>query len=298
MQPVVVQAGANVTAIESLRWIDPDTIADVQNRPDELPLGLINFKLSVNTPGATAEVVVYFSQAAPAGAQWVQYNPLTGWQDYSAHAVFSADGKSVTLAFTDGGFGDADGAANGVIVDPSGIGAATVTPDTTNPSVTITSPTTNPTFSTSSSLLNISGSASDNVDVTQVTWSNNRGGGGSCTGTTSWSKTGITLSSGQNVITVTAIDAAGNTGTGTLTVTFTPPDGPADPGTATVASGGGGGGGCLISTAASGFPISNVIFGFVIFFGSLLIGFKGIGRKAESSIETTFKHRRSNQSNN
>ena len=276
---LVVQAAANVTAIESLSWIDPDTIADVQNRPEELPLGLINFKLSVNTPGATAGVVIYFSQAAPADAQWVQYNPQTGWQDYSAHAVFSADGKSVALAFTDGGFGDADGAANGVIVDPSGIGTTALTPDTTNPSVTINSPTTNPTFSTSSSSLSISGSASDNVGVTQVTWSNNRGGGGSSTGTTSWTKTGITLSSGQNVITVTARDAAGNTAIDTLTVTYTPPGGPAtdppgvpaDPGTAT-ASGGGGGGGCLISTAASGFPTSNGLLGIVVFFGSLLIG--------------------------
>ncbi len=121
--PVVVQAGANVTSLESLSWIDPDTIADMKNRPDDLPVGLINFKMTVDNPGATAEIVVYFSQPAPEGVQWYQYSPLTGWQDYSAHAVFSADRKSVTLAFLDGGFGDADGTANRVIVDPSGPGA-------------------------------------------------------------------------------------------------------------------------------------------------------------------------------
>ncbi len=131
---LVVQAAA-VTTIESLSWIDPDTIAEVQNRPDELPSGLINFRLSVNTPGATAGVVVYFSEAAPVGAQWYQYNPLSGWQDYSAHAVFSADRKSIALAFMDGGFGDADGAANGVIVDPSGIGTSALIPATDPPGV-------------------------------------------------------------------------------------------------------------------------------------------------------------------
>ena len=134
--PVVVQAGANVTSIDSLRWIDPNAIADGQNRPDDLPIGLINFKVSVNNPGATAEVVVYFAQPAPDGAQWYQYNPLTGWQDYTAHAFFSADRKSVTLALMDGGFGDADGVANGVIVDPSGTGGFIVDPsrtDTTTP---------------------------------------------------------------------------------------------------------------------------------------------------------------------
>ncbi|MBN2020809.1 MAG: hypothetical protein JW749_11370 [Sedimentisphaerales bacterium] len=97
-------------------------------------------------------------------------------------------------------------------------------PDTTPPTVAITSPTSNPTYSTSSSPLSIGGTASDNVGVTQVTWSNNRGGSGTCSGTTSWSAIGITLYSGQNVITVTAWDAANNTATDTLTVTYTPPD--------------------------------------------------------------------------
>jgi hypothetical protein len=189
--PVVVQAGFNVTSLESLRWIDPDTIAEVQNRPDDMPIGLINFKMSVDNPGAVAEVVVYSSQPTPDGAQWYRYSPLSGWQDYSAHAVFSADRKSVTLAFMDGGFGDADGVANGVIVDPSGVGATIAQPGENDPS--------HP-----------------------------------------------------------------------------------DAGTDTSGGGGGGGGGCLISTAVDGFYISNEILGIVVFFGFLLIGLKGFGRKAET----------------
>jgi len=96
-------------------------------------------------------------------------------------------------------------------------------PDATPPTVTITSPTSNPTYSTSSSPLSIGGTASDNVGVTQVTWANNRGGSGTASGTTSWSVSGITLYSGDNIITVTARDAANNTGTDILTVTYTPP---------------------------------------------------------------------------
>ena len=141
--PVVVQAGANAASIESLRWIDPDAIADVQNRPDDMPIGLINFKVSVSNPGAIAEVVVYFAQPAPDGAQWYHYNPLTGWQDYSAHAIFSADRRSVSLALMDGGFGDADGVANGVVVDPSGTGVVFLNPSgtgTTTPDSAIASP--------------------------------------------------------------------------------------------------------------------------------------------------------------
>lgn len=95
----------------------------------------------------------------------------------------------------------------------------TVTADTTAPVVTITTPTTATTFATSAATLALGGTASDNVGVTQVTWSNSRGGGGTATGTTNWN-TSVALQSGSNVLTVTARDAAGNTTSDVLTVTF------------------------------------------------------------------------------
>jgi YVTN family beta-propeller protein len=97
------------------------------------------------------------------------------------------------------------------------------TPDTTAPSITITSPTSAATFATSAGSLTLGGTAADNVGVTQVSWSNDRGGSGSASGTTSWSVGGIALLSGDNILTVTARDAAGMTGRDTLTVTYTPP---------------------------------------------------------------------------
>jgi hypothetical protein len=96
--------------------------------------------------------------------------------------------------------------------------------DTTPPVATITGPTNQATYATSvTPLATLSGTASDNVGVTQVSWSNDRGGSGTATGTTSWSVSGIALSGGGNVLTVTARDAANNTSTDTLTVTYTPP---------------------------------------------------------------------------
>src|SRR5207247_7559964 len=99
--------------------------------------------------------------------------------------------------------------------------------DATPPTVAITAPTSNPTFSTSTTPLTLGGTASDNVGVTQVTWTNNRGGGsGTAVGTTSWTASGIVLQPGANGLTVTATDAAANTATDTLTVTLsdtTPP---------------------------------------------------------------------------
>jgi glucodextranase-like protein len=92
--------------------------------------------------------------------------------------------------------------------------------DTIAPAVAITTPTTATTFSTSAATLSLGGTASDNVGVTQVTWSNSRGGSGTATGTANWSAS-VGLQSGLNVVTVTARDAAGNTSTDTLTVTYT-----------------------------------------------------------------------------
>jgi len=96
--------------------------------------------------------------------------------------------------------------------------------DTLPPTVTISSPISSPTYSTASSPIALGGTASDNVGVASVSWSNDRGGTGTCSGTTSWSCAGITLQSGQNVLTVTARDDAGNPGNDILTVSYTIPD--------------------------------------------------------------------------
>jgi hypothetical protein len=96
-------------------------------------------------------------------------------------------------------------------------------PDTTDPAVSITSPTTGTTFETSSSSIDLSGSASDNVDVSYVTWTNSKGGSGTASGTKFWSASNIQLKEGDNKLTITAEDAAGNQSTDTLTVAYTPP---------------------------------------------------------------------------
>jgi hypothetical protein len=69
-------------------------------------------------------------------------------------------------------------------------------------------------------MLDLGGTASDNIGVTQVTWSNNRGGSGTASGSTSWTATGIALQTGTNTITVTAQDAAANTASTSLVVSF------------------------------------------------------------------------------
>src|SRR5262245_23720134 len=106
------------------------------------------------------------------------------------------------------------------------------TGDTTRPTVSISTPTSG---TTTASTINFGGSASDNVGVTQVTWANGSGGSGAATGTTSWSAAGIPLVTGTNVITITARDAAGNSGTASMTVTRSATQPPSSPAPSTVA---------------------------------------------------------------
>jgi hypothetical protein len=110
--------------------------------------------------------------------------------------------------------------------------------DVVAPTIAFASPTSGTTYSTSSASVLFGGTASDNVGVTSVTWTNSAGGSGTATGTTAWSAL-IALTAGTNTITVTAHDAGSNNGSDVLTVTYTP----APPVTGG-GGGGGGGGGC------------------------------------------------------
>ena len=97
------------------------------------------------------------------------------------------------------------------------------TKDTEAPNIQITDPTALPVYTNATGSLNLAGTASDNVGLTRVTWSNDRGGGGDATGTISWSVSGIMLQPGTNVFLVTAFDQAGNSGNDTLTVIYQTP---------------------------------------------------------------------------
>ena len=100
---------------------------------------------------------------------------------------------------------------------------AQATPDGTQPTVTITQPTSEDTHHTPEDSITLGGSASDNINVTSVTWANNQGGNGTASGTTPWTISAMPIHCGDdNIITITAKDAAGNTATDTLTIDVKP----------------------------------------------------------------------------
>ncbi len=77
--------------------------------------------------------------------------------------------------------------------------------------------------STTNPSVNLSSSATDNEGVIEVTWDCNTGGYGIAVGTNNWQINNISLSEGENIITVSAKDASGNIGTAKKTITYTPP---------------------------------------------------------------------------
>jgi hypothetical protein len=114
--------GAFITSIESADEDVIDLDVDVDGIIDQMPFGMVNFKLIVDAPGDEAVVTVHFSEPVPAQGRWYKYDPMHhAWSDFSSHAVFSADRKSMTLTLRDGGAGDADGVVNGIIIDPAGV---------------------------------------------------------------------------------------------------------------------------------------------------------------------------------
>lgn len=92
--------------------------------------------------------------------------------------------------------------------------------DTTAPVVTVTLPTTADTYATDRGYVTLGGIAVDDTVVSEVTWSNDRGGAGRATGTDSWIA-GIPLQRGPNTITIKARDKAGNVSSRAIVVKST-----------------------------------------------------------------------------
>ena len=158
----------------------------------------------------------------------IGYGTLSStWNDYpfqSTDGEMTTDHQIIIAGLEPGTeyflrVGSTDPAANGPTVSEEVSFETDTEADTTLPEVTITSPTSNSTYSTEATSVTLGGTASDNVGVTHLTWSNDSGGSGEATGTTDWSTSTITLYSGENVVTITAFDEAGNSGEDSITIT-------------------------------------------------------------------------------
>lgn len=94
--------------------------------------------------------------------------------------------------------------------------------DLKTPTIEFLAPTNTDSYDSSAASLDMAGTASDDKEVSAVSWESSHGENGMATGTANWAISGIPLTQGENIITVTATDKAGNRGSRTLTVKYTP----------------------------------------------------------------------------
>jgi hypothetical protein len=120
---VSFKGSPSVLAIESVESEHSTGVSVIEGKPDEMPYGLIHFRLNLKSPGNQAVITIYFSEKIPATATWYKLDAINAeWQDFSDYAEIGPDRQSVTLILEGGGVVDADGIVNGIIVDPSGLG--------------------------------------------------------------------------------------------------------------------------------------------------------------------------------
>ena len=182
---------------------EPPTLANPGNRTSTVGQA-VTLQLVASDPAS--QPLTYSATGLPPGLS------LMSSTGYISGAGTTAGSYSVTAQASDGVL-TASQTFTWAMTAPAG--------DTTPPTATISTPTNGTTYSTTSSTMSLGGTASDTVGVTQVRWASDRGFSGVAGGTTNWSVSGIPLSGGANVITITAVDAAGNQGTDVLTVTYT-----------------------------------------------------------------------------
>jgi len=114
--------------VEALNHDDP-AVTQTGKPAASFPFGLTKFEITGLDVGGSATVALTFPNAVPTSSEYYKISPTGGWQQVP---LGSNDGdNTITLTLTDGdSLTDADGIANGTIVDPGALAVS----DTPSPS--------------------------------------------------------------------------------------------------------------------------------------------------------------------
>ena len=112
---------ADSGTIEDLTALNESDLPE-ENTAIDFPHGLFIFNITGLSDGETVNVTIDFPQNISTTAQYWKYHTPEGWYQIP---MGSNDGDNIiTIQLTDGGLGDDDGIANGVIVDQGGPGVS------------------------------------------------------------------------------------------------------------------------------------------------------------------------------
>jgi hypothetical protein len=215
---VVVPAattGELVTLESSYNFINVQTYDPPASGPF-MPLGLFGFTLVGMPLGGTAEAqMIVPADVSP--SSYYKQDPVTGLLtpfDFDGTGGAEINGQMITVHLVDGGEGDADGLADGVIVDPGGPSSISATEGVSWQGIVA-----NITDSDSDGMfgppetINATVNWGDGSSTTSYSVSVNEGSNANLTASHTWSE------KGSYTVTVTATDPDGGTTTTTLTAT-------------------------------------------------------------------------------
>lgn len=116
------KSSGSTTNLSNVRQTDkPDTAPDNL----DMPIGLVEFVADVGSAGATESFSLYVEGSVPVSGYWKQ-DSNDDWvnlasPEYGGKIVLEGNKLRLDFQITDGGEFDADGEANGVIVDPGAL---------------------------------------------------------------------------------------------------------------------------------------------------------------------------------
>ena len=111
---------ANAGTIESLVAVDESTLPAEGKPALVFPHGFFSFEIPGLTQGQTVEVAITLPDNVPVGTEYWKCH-VSGWIPIPVGSSDDSD-NVITITLTDGGLGDDDGTANGVILDDGGPG--------------------------------------------------------------------------------------------------------------------------------------------------------------------------------
>ncbi|MFO0793489.1 MAG: C25 family cysteine peptidase [Candidatus Brocadiaceae bacterium] len=161
-------------------------------------IGITGYYLSLSaaTPSVTAN-------------GWVAVTPVQSYRETVPYTLSSGDGSKTVYVW----YKDSDGNISATASD-------SIIVDMTTPVVAITSPASASAYTSLASTINLSGNVTEGGSGISSVTSSDKGGSGTASGGTGWTISGISLTDGDTIIMVTATDGAGNTGTDTITVSY------------------------------------------------------------------------------
>jgi hypothetical protein len=117
---VCIENGTTTQSLSAASNVNPLHLSDPFYAPEEMAYGLVGYRINVSHPGQETTVTFHLSEPINPTTPWLSYDSVMGWEEISDAIQADSDGVTVTRQLIDGGLGDADGAANGVIIDLCG----------------------------------------------------------------------------------------------------------------------------------------------------------------------------------